>query len=456
MAEKIIRVNMSEQEILEQSIPRSYRNLWGRALTAKILTSEVPASCHPLGIKNKCIIATGPFAGSAFPCSGRVSIGAKSPLTGGIKESNVGGVAGWKLSRLGVKGIIIEGGPRKPGDLFLLKLDKKGNQLLPASEFRKYGTYKLTKELRERHGKDIGIMAIGPAGELLLSGAGVAVTDLGGNPCDYAGRGGMGAVLGSKGIKAIIIDDRGLEKENGFHDRDRFSDISKAFGAKLLETKRLLQEYGTAIEVKISNELGYLPTRNYRTGQFEGVDKISGETMHALIQERGGVHSKPCMPGCPIRCSNVYVDDNGEYLTSSFEYETIVLLGSNCGVDDLDAIARMDYLCDDYGLDTMEMGTAIGVAMEAGLIAFGDAEGAISLLKQIPKGTPLGRIIGSGAEVTGKVFGISRIPTVMGQGLAAYDPRSNKGIGVTYMSSPMGGRPHCGMCYSRTYWFRFE
>lgn len=272
----------------------------------------------------------------------------------------------------------------------------------------------------------------------MLSAAGVAVTDLEGNPCDYAGRGGMGAVLGSKKIKAMLIDDRGAKELIDFYNRSEFVRLSKSFTNRLLETKKDLREYGTPIEISLSNQLGYLPTRNYRTGRFEGATKISGEALHDLIRSRGGKDGKPCMPGCPIRCKQTYLDNKGEYLTSGLEYETIALLGSNCGIDDLDAIAKMDRLCDDYGLDTMEMGAAIGVAMEAGLLSFGDADGAISLLKEIHDGTPLGRIIGNGAEVTGKVFGIQRVPAVKGQSLAAYDPRGNKGMGVTYMSSPMG------------------
>jgi aldehyde:ferredoxin oxidoreductase len=141
----------------------------------------------------------------------------------------------------------------------------------------------------------------------------------------------------------------------------------------------------------------------------------------------------------------MYNDKDCRYLTSALEYETLVMLGSNLGIDDLDAIAEMDRLCDDFGLDTIEIGGAIGVAMEAKVVTFGDARGAIDLLKEIPKGTPLGRIIGNGVEITGKVFGVSRVPSVKGQGMSGYDPRAMKGIGVTYMSSPMGA-DHTAAC----------
>jgi aldehyde:ferredoxin oxidoreductase len=272
----------------------------------------------------------------------------------------------------------------------------------------------------------------------MLAASSIAVSDLAGNPCDHAGRGGMGAVLGSKKIKAIVINDRRTKQINFLKDRKDFIRISKDFTQKLLKTKVELKKYGTAIEVAMSNELGYLPTRNYSKGMFEGADKITGEQMHANIAERGGSHSKACMPGCPIKCSNIYNDKKSDYLTASLEYETIVMLGANCGINDLDAVAKMDRLCDDYGLDTIEMGAAIAVAMEAKVLPFGNAEAAISMLKEIPQNSPLCRIIGNGAEITGRIFGVTRTPSVKGQSMAGYDPRRNKGLGVTYMSSPMG------------------
>ena len=419
-------------------LPRQYRDYGGRALTARILSYEVPPNSHPLGKNNKCVIATGLFAGTPFPCANRCSIGAKSPLTGGIKESNVGGTAAFKLSRLNIRAVIIEEQPAEGHGLYILKLDMTGGRLISADEYSGYTTYTLASALKQRFGKKIGLLMIGPAGELRLSAAGIAATDLRGNPCDYAGRGGMGAVLGSKHLKAIIIDDQDVQSTSDYADRQKFISISRAFTRKLKETKKDLHEFGTPIEIEMSNELGYLPTRNYSNGRFEGAEKISGETMRQRIDERGGPVGTACMPGCPIACKHTYMDPERRYITSSLEYETIALLGSNCGIDDLDAIARMDRLCDEVGVDTMEMGAAIGVAMEAGQLSFGDARGAIALLEEIPKNTPMGRIIGSGAEITGKVFGAKRVPTVKGQGMAAYDPRANKGIGVTYTSSPMG------------------
>jgi len=164
------------------------------------------------------------------------------------------------------------------------------------------------------------------------------------------------------------------------------------------------------------------------------VSAISAE----IMTSRGGKVKKGCHKGCVIQCSGIYNDKDGNYLTKRPEYETVWAHGANCGIDDQDDIAMLDRLDDDYGLDTIEMGATIGVAMEAGLAKFGDSEAAINLLKEVGQGTPLGRILGGGAAVTGKVFGVERVPVVKGQALPAYDPRPVQGIGVTYATSPMG------------------
>jgi aldehyde:ferredoxin oxidoreductase len=175
-------------------------------------------------------------------------------------------------------------------------------------------------------------------------------------------------------------------------------------------------------------------------GRFDGCSKISGEAQAELEEARGGKGSAThgCHRGCVIRCSGTYYDKDGHYMTKQPEYETVWAHGGNCGIDDLDSIAMLDRLDDDFGLDTIEMGATIAVAMEAGVAKFGDAEAAIRLVKEVGQGTPLGRILGGGAEVTGKVFGVERVPTVKGQAMPAYDPRGVQGIGVTYATSTMG------------------
>ena len=195
---------------------------------------------------------------------------------------------------------------------------------------------------------------------------------------------------------------------------------------------------GTAVLINILNEAGGLPTKNFRAGRFEHASAVSGETMVETIKARGGKHKHGCHPGCVIQCSNVYPDKAGKHLTSALEYETIWAFGPNCLVKDMDDIAMLDRLCDDLGLDTIEMGVTIGIAMEAGVLPWGDGKGAIDLLKRVATGDALGRVIGSGAAITGKVFGVDRVPVVKGQALPAYDPRAVKGVGLTFATSPMG------------------
>jgi aldehyde:ferredoxin oxidoreductase len=190
----------------------------------------------------------------------------------------------------------------------------------------------------------------------------------------------------------------------------------------------------------VINEAGAYPTKNFQLGQFDGCQKISGETQAETENARGGEGSAThgCHRGCVIRCSGTFYDKDGNYVTKQVEYETVWAHGGNCGIDDLDAIAQIDRLDDDYGLDTIEMGATIAVAMEAGLAEFGDAQAAINMVKEVGKGSHLGRILGSGAAVTGKVLGVERVPVVKGQAMPAYDPRGIQGIGVTYATTTMG------------------
>ncbi len=189
------------------------------------------------------------------------------------------------------------------------------------------------------------------------------------------------------------------------------------------------------------NEAGGLPTRNFSSGRFEGASKVSGEVINELatkVRKGEGKVGHPCHPGCVIQCSNIFPYPDGTTHVSVVEYESDWALGPNCGIDDIDAIAELIRLCNDVGVDTIEAGVAIGVAMEGGLLEFGDADGAIDLMHQIGDGTPVGRILGQGTEFTARAFGVTRVPTVKGQAMPAYEPRAVKGIGVTYATSTMG------------------
>jgi aldehyde:ferredoxin oxidoreductase len=441
--DRILRINMgpdgAPQAVTEE--PGAYAGLGGRAMTTAMVAKEVPPLCHALGAENKLVIAPGLLSGTTAAMSGRISIGCKSPLTGTIKESNAGGQAAQVMARLGYAAIVLEGAP-KDDALYKILINKDGVQILAADGLKLLGNYDLVDKLRGEYGDKVAIVSIGPAGERRMCAASIAVTDMEQRPTRHAGRGGVGAVMGAKGVKAIILDDTGMQMRQP-KDPDKFKAANQTFVAGLKKhpvTGEGLPAYGTNILTNVLNEAGGYPTRNFSVGRFDTSAKISGETQAELENRRGGKGSAThgCHKGCVIRCSGTFYDKNGNFLTKQPEYETVWAHGGNCGIDDIEAIARLDRMDDDFGLDTIEMGATIGVAMEAGLAAFGDAEAAIRLVKEVGEGTPLGRILGSGAAVTGKVFGVERVPVVKGQALPAYDPRAVQGIGVTYATSTMG------------------
>jgi len=441
---KFIRVDMSRLAVHITGAPAEYGGLGGRAVTSGLIAAEVHPRCHPLGPANKLVIAPGLLTGSAAPCSGRTSIGAKSPLTGAIKESNVGGRSGQYLACHGIKALVVEGVPAD-GKTRVLVINGEGAYLEEKPQLAGLGNYDLTEALAGEYGSNCAFITIGPAGEKKAAVATVAVNDLEGRPSRHAGRGGMGAVMGSKGLKAIIIDRPALPLRPPASPGP-FKEMVREFAEKMQKSKKALHDYGTAVLVNAINESGGLPTRNFSTGKNEMALEISGETLNRLCSERGGTTGHPCSRGCAIRCSNTFHDENGNYLTSALEYETIALLGSNCGLNKLDAIAVLDRLCDDLGMDTMEMGITLGVAMEGGLLPFGDFSRMKDCLKEVVAGTVLGRVLGQGAVITGRVLGVQRVPAVMGQGLPAYDPRSVKGTGVTCATSTMGADHTAGNC----------
>jgi aldehyde:ferredoxin oxidoreductase len=345
------------------------------------------------------------------------------------------------MARLGYAAIVLEGKP-KDDSLYKVLINKDGATISADNSMKMLGNYDLVDKLRSAHGEKVACISIGQAGEMKLGGASIAFSDMEQRPTRHAGRGGVGAVMGSKGVKAIVLDDEGMKMRQPA-DPEKFKAANKEFVAGLKKhpvTGEGLPAYGTNVLTNVLSEAGGYPTRNFSTGQFEGAGKISGETQAELENSRGGKGSAThgCHKGCVIRCSGTFYDKNGNFLSKQPEYETVWAHGGNCGIDDLDAIAQMDRLDDDFGLDTIEMGATIAVAMEAGLAQFGDAQAAIELIQEVGKGTPLGRILGSGAAVTGRVLGVERVPVVKGQALPAYDPRTVQGIGVTYATSTMG------------------
>ncbi len=343
------------------------------------------------------------------------------------------------IARLGYSAIIIEGQP-DGYDLYKIKIDKNGVSIEKDNSLKMLGNYDLIDKIKKDYGDKISCISIGPAGEMKMSAASIACTDIELRPTRHAGRGGVGAVMGSKGIKAIIIDDAGMSMRKP-KNPEKFKAANKAFADGIRSypvTGQGLPAFGTNVLTNIVNEAGGYPTRNFSFGQFEGASKISGEVTAQTEIERGGLATHGCHKGCIIKCSGIYNDKDGNYLTKQPEYETVWAHGGNCGIDDLDTVAMLDRLDDDFGLDTIEMGATIGVAMEAGIIEFGDGKGAIDLIKEVGAGTERGRILGNGAAATGKAYGVTRVPVVKGQAMPAYDPRAVQGVGVTYATSPMG------------------
>ena len=449
--DRIIRVDMSTGAITEERAPETHALLGGRALTARMLLEETDARIHPLSEAAKLFIAPGLLAGTAVTTSGRTSFGFKSPLTGGTKEANVGGQLGHRLARLGIKAIVVSGA--SPDGWQRLDIDGSGARLSSAEDLVGRSNYDLHRELVGEALRTRAAATIGPAGEHRMASASIAVTDPEGRPTRHAARGGPGAVMGAKGLKAIVVDDAdGARTVPGENAKDFKGEVVK-FSKMVLEDPRVhnTSRYGTAGVIKFVNRDNVLsmPTRNHRKGNWEEANSISGQVIEELGKERGG-KMLPCMAGCIIKCAILYNDADGEHVTTALEFETIALLGSNLEIGPADAVAALDRLCDDIGLDTIEVGNAIGVAMEAGVLAWGDWEGTKRLLDEdVRGGTPLGRIIGGGTVHVANTYGIDRVPVVKGQGLPAWEPRTLKGMGITYSTSPQGADHTAGMVTAR-------
>ncbi|MFX1517068.1 MAG: aldehyde ferredoxin oxidoreductase family protein [Promethearchaeota archaeon] len=455
---KILRVNMSNLEYKFEDVPDKYKTLGGRALTSKIIFDEVDPKCDPLGPENKFIVAPGILAGTNAPSSGRLSVGGKSPLTNGIKEANAGGLTAQKIARLGIKALIIEGQASRD-KWFNLVLTKDKCEIVEANEFHGMGLYELITKVWEKYPNKPGVIGCGIAGQKQLKGAGIFGNNIeNSDPGRYAGRGGLGAVLGSKHVIAIISDDTGTERPKPVNQelfdtgRRKLHDAlnehavtgviekdGKAYGG--------LKNFGTNILQNIINEAGALPTRNWTRGRFEGAAKISGEAVHELVDKikakfpnSTATYNHACHPGCVMRCSNIVpYEETGEHQVSPLEYESAWALGTNCEISDLRSVAELNRVCNDLGLDTIEMGNTIAVAMEGGVLKFGDGPGAVDFLKKVATDEEIGKVIGNGAVAMGKYKGVSRVAQVKGQSLPAYDPRPIKGIGVTYATGPQGG-----------------
>ncbi|MBN2404408.1 MAG: aldehyde ferredoxin oxidoreductase [Coriobacteriia bacterium] len=440
---ELLRVDMSSLSVTKEPLPAEWARYAGRALTSAIVFKQVPPNADPLGPENVLVFAPGLLGGTTAPNGGRLSIGAKSPLTGGLKESNSGGQAAHALARVGLAAVIVTGAPQDAEAMYVLEISPDASaSLVRRDELKGMRNYALIDTLAadRAEGDRYAVMSCGPAGEMGLKSAGIAVTDPMGYPNRFAGRGGLGAVMGSKGLKAIVVIDTGIRGAE-HADKEAFNAASKKFANALKEhpvTGEALPTYGTQVLPNIINEAGGYPTRNFSSGQFEDVEKISGETMRETTIERGGSVKHGCHSGCVIQCSRYWYDKDGHYKTKGMEYESVWSLGADCGISDLDAIGELDRECGELGIDTIEMGATLAVYMESGAIPFGDGAAALAALKEVTADTELGRNLGNGAEATGLAYGVSRIPVVKHQAMPAYDPRPIQGIGVTYATSTQG------------------
>ncbi|TFG10460.1 aldehyde ferredoxin oxidoreductase [Candidatus Thorarchaeota archaeon] len=458
---KILRVNMNDMDYKWEEVPKKYSTYAGRAMTTAIVHDEVEATCDPLRENNKVVVSPGLLAGTPAPSSGRISFGGKSPLTGTIKEANAGGLSGTRLGNLGIRAIVIEGMPETKKDWYSLYVSKDDVELLKTNDYAGIGLYDLIGRVWKKYDTRPGIVGCGVAGQRKNKSAGIFGNNIENtDPGRYAGRGGLGAVLGSKRLVAIISDDKGADRPKP-KDKDLFDEGRKKLAEALDEhpvTGKLedddgnpyggLKNYGTNVLMNILNEAGGLPSRGFSSGRFNGASKISGEAVHELVDKTKkkfgdkaeGMYGHPCHPGCIMACSNVVpYEKTGKAHVSPLEYESAWSLGTNLVIDNLEHVAELNRLCNDLGLDTIEAGNTIAMFMESGQIDYGDGEAAIKLLKEAYKeDSVVGKLISSGAKIAGETFGVTRIPVVKGQSLPAYDPRPIRGIGVTYATSTMG------------------
>src|SRR5829696_5472564 len=447
---QVWRVNVREQTLNQEPVPDSWKQLGGRGLLARILLDEVDAKCDPLGAGNKLIFAPGLLVGHMLSSTDRISIGGKSPLTGGVKEANAGGRTGLHMTHMGIFALIIEDQPKEDG-FWILQLslvDGGSAKWERADDVAGLGVYATAPRLLEKYGDKVAIAMIGPGGEMRMKAAGIQNLDKDRVPARIAARGGLGAVMGSKGLKAIVFDHAGGQKPP-IVDPEAFKVAQKDYTKAVLEHPQSItyRDYGTAAIAPMCQSFAALTVKNFSRGTFEKAENIGGDALREFTLTRGKPSdpSHACMAGCTIKCSNVFGGEDGKVIVSPLEYETIGLMGVNLEIDSLDSIGRLNWQVNDLGLDSIEVGAALGVAAEAGLMRWGSEEDALKLIDEIRRGTELGRILGDGAVTVGKKYNIERVPAVKGQAMSGYEPRSIKGTGVTYATTPQGADHTAGL-----------
>lgn len=413
----------------------------GRNFIARTLLELNAAGVDPLSPANPLIFSAGPFAGSSFSNANRTSVGCKSPLTGGIKEANGGGTFSYGLGQLKIAGFTLHGAS---AEWVVIHFKKDGGiDFDDAAPYLGKGNFEAQDMLHKRYGKKVTIALCGPVGEYEGLIAGIAFSDKDGRPARLSARGGVGAVMGSKKVKAIVVD---LDRIPTFSDPKKVNAAVKDY-AKMLQADSMVANFyakiGTMGMADLQNAMGGLPVRNFSAGQQANVTagekfKMGGEYIAPLNVARGGDHTHACMPGCVIQCSNVYHDAAGKEVVSPVEYETLGLLGTNCGLSDPDDLAQMNYIANDLGVDTIETGAMIAVLMEAGLGPFGDVKFMAHCLAEMRQGTDDGRIWAQGTARVGEHYKVRRVPVIKKQAISAYDPRVVEATGVTMMATAQG------------------
>ncbi len=444
MGDQLIRVDMSNLTATVEDYPEKWKYLGGRSLSARILLEECDATCDPLGPDNVLVLAPGVLSGTAAPTSGRMSVGGKSPLTGGIKEANAGGNPAQDMMKLDYRVIIVTGKPTDADARYALDVTAEGVELKEVPDCKGMWNYALIDHLAKSYSENASFVSIGPAGERQMRGASVCCTDQDDvrRPARHAARGGLGAVMGSKGLKYVAVDAGKTGVRHGA-DKKAFMQLCKGMSKTYLDGPQPMQ-YGTSPSVDMAQMLNTFPYKNRVEGQSPDAATLTGTGIIESFEERGGgMHN--CMTGCIVSCSNVVHDAEGNYKTSALEFETLTLLGANCAVDTWDKVAALDRLCDEVGLDTIETGAAIGILMDSGGMQWGDNVAMEKLIADVAEGSDLADAIGHGADATGKKTGHHRVPTVHGQAIPAWDPRPLKATGVTYVTSAMGADHTAGL-----------
>lgn len=434
-------IDLTHREIKARTLAGEEIAKAGRYLIAKTLLETGAATVDPLAPENPLIFSAGPFAGTAFSNANRTSVGCKSPLTGGIKEANGGGTFAYALGQLAIAGLTLHGASV---DWVVLHFHKDGQiSFDDAAPFMGLGNYAAAEALYARYSNKVAIALCGPVGEYRGLLAGIAFSDKDGRPTRLAARGGVGAVMGSKQVKAIVVD---LDKVPPLHDKKKVNASIKDY-AKMLQADSVVVNFynkvGTMGMADVQNYMGGLPVRNFTAGQAADVSagevfKMGGDYIGELNTSRGGEQTHACMPGCIIQCSNVYHDAEGKEVVSPVEYETIGLLGTNCAIFDPDDLAQLNFIANDLGIDTIETGATLGVLMDAELGAFGDKQFMVDCLVEIRNGTPDGRLWAEGTARVGAHYHVDRVPVIKKQAISAYDPRVIEATGVTMMVTAQG------------------